>query len=140
MTATDRHGGDREASGRAEARLRRLASTSGSLTFSALDAPPSRVRSSGLDDKTDALVRLAALVAVGASATSYRCTVAAALDRGASVDEVIGTMIAVAPTVGLSRLVSAIVGLALAMGYDIDAALECLDLPANQSQQPWCQG
>ena len=86
---------------------------------------------SGLDDRTDALVRLAALVAMGGSATSYLCTVDAARDGGATDEEIIGTMIAVAPTIGLSRLVSATVGLALALGYDIDAALECLD-PASE--------
>ena len=35
-----------------------------------------------------------------------------------------GTLIAVAPTVGLARVVSAAPELALALGYDVDAALE----------------
>jgi hypothetical protein len=34
----------------------------------------------------------------------------------------------VAPTVGLARLVTAAPGLALALGYDVDAALETVDL------------
>ena len=43
---------------------------------------------------------------------------------GASVDEVVGSLIAVAPIVGLARVVSAAPVLALAIGYDVDAALE----------------
>jgi hypothetical protein len=46
------------------------------------------------------------------------------LASGASIDEIVGTMIAVAPTVGLTRVVSAAPELALALGYDVDAALE----------------
>ena len=47
-----------------------------------------------------------------------------ALAAGASIDEIVGTLIAVAPTVGLARVVSAAPELALALGYDVDAALE----------------
>ena len=39
----------------------------------------------------------------------------------------LGTLLAVAPTVGLARVVSATVALGLALGYDIEAALEELD-------------
>jgi hypothetical protein len=76
---------------------------------------------------------LAALVAMRAPATAYRDTVEAALDGGAREEEVIGTLVAVAATVGLSRVVSATVALGLALGYDIDAALEELD-PAAASR------
>ena len=41
-----------------------------------------------------------------------------------SIDEIVGTLIAVAPTIGLRRVVSAAPELALALGYDVDAALE----------------
>jgi len=47
-----------------------------------------------------------------------------AFATGASIDEIVGTLIAVAPTVGLPRVVSAAPELALALGYDVDAALE----------------
>jgi alkylhydroperoxidase/carboxymuconolactone decarboxylase family protein YurZ len=82
-----------------------------------------------LDPKTRALVRLGALVALDAPPTSYRCAVSSALGSGATVDEVVGTLIAVAPDVGMARVVAAIPGLSLAVGYDIDAALEGLDDP-----------
>jgi hypothetical protein len=43
---------------------------------------------------------------------------------GATFDEIVGCLIAVAPVVGLARVVSAAPELALALGYDVDAALE----------------
>lgn len=50
-----------------------------------------------------------------------------ALAAGATASDVIGVLIAVAPDVGMARVVSATQGLSLAMGYDIDAALEDMD-------------
>jgi hypothetical protein len=50
-----------------------------------------------------------------------------AFAAGAGIDEIVGTLIAVAPTVGLVRTVSAAPELALALDYDIDAALETTD-------------
>jgi hypothetical protein len=75
-------------------------------------------------------------MALGGPATSYRCAVDAARVSGATDQEVVGTMIAVAPSVGLSRLISATVAVGLAVGYDIDAALESRDPPANRREQP----
>ena len=86
---------------------------------------------SGLDERTSALVRLGALISAGSSLPSYRRTIAAARVAGATPDEMVATLIAVAPTVGLSRVVSAAPSIALVLGYDIDAALEHLDMPLN---------
>jgi hypothetical protein len=83
----------------------------------------------GFDERTAALACLAALVALRAAPTSYRRCVDRALGAGASVDDVVGTLKAVAPSVGLAGVVSAAPGLALALGYDIDTALETLDAP-----------
>jgi hypothetical protein len=85
--------------------------------------------SHGFDERTAALTCLAALVALRAAPTSYRRCVDRALGAGASVDDVVGTLKAVAPSVGLAGLVSAAPGLALALGYDVDTALEALDAP-----------
>jgi alkylhydroperoxidase/carboxymuconolactone decarboxylase family protein YurZ len=71
-----------------------------------------------------ALLRLAALVALGAQEESFREAGSQARAAGATDDDVIGVLLAVAPTVGLARVVAATPGLALAVGYDIDAALE----------------
>ncbi len=83
----------------------------------------------GLGARTKALVRMAALVALGSSAACYRPIVAGAMNSGATDEQVIATMNAVAPIVGLARLVSATPHVALRVGYDIDAALEQLDPP-----------
>lgn len=80
-----------------------------------------------LDQKTEALVRLGAALALGAAVSSYHSNVDMALAAGADIDEIVGTLIAVAPTVGQVRTVSAAPELALALGYDIDAALESRD-------------
>jgi 4-carboxymuconolactone decarboxylase len=81
-----------------------------------------------LDDKTRALVDLGALIATGGGPCSYRRKVGEALTAGATVDDVVDTLAAVARTVGLSRVVSATVGLAVGLGYDLDGALEDPDV------------
>jgi 4-carboxymuconolactone decarboxylase len=62
---------------------------------------------SGLDDRTYILVRLAALVALDASPTSYLVNFALADEIGVTPDEVRGVLVAVAPVVGAVRTVSA---------------------------------
>ena len=79
-----------------------------------------------LDPKTSALVRLAALVALGSTAACYQELVCAAVELGATEQEVIDTMIAVASTIGMARLVSASPRVALGLGYDVEAAFEGL--------------
>ena len=71
--------------------------------------------------KVDLLVRLGALLALGAATSSLRTTVQHALDVGATEAEIVGVLVAVAPAVGLARVVSSAPRLALAIGYDIDA-------------------
>ena len=88
-----------------------------------------------MDEKTASLARLAALVALHAAPASYERGVGAALAAGATADEVVDTLTAVAPTVGLARVVSAAPGLALALGYDIDRALESHDNPRRASRR-----
>ena len=74
-----------------------------------------------------ALVRLAAMLALGAAPVSHQWNVGAALDAGATVEEILGTMIAVAPISGITRVVQATPDVALPIGYDLDAAFEELD-------------
>ena len=85
----------------------------------------------GLDERTAALARLATLVALRAAPASYGRGVELALAGGATIDEVVATLKVVAHIVGLVRVVSAAPELALALGYDIDDALETLDDPAG---------
>ena len=59
---------------------------------------------SGLDVRTYALVRLASVVTAGESGAGYDRHVAAALDQGVTLDEIIGVLVALLPTVGVSRV------------------------------------
>jgi alkylhydroperoxidase/carboxymuconolactone decarboxylase family protein YurZ len=69
-------------------------------------------------------MRLGALIALGAGCTSYQWAVEAALAAGATVDDIVGTLIAVAPISGLARVILATPEVATALGYDIDRAFE----------------
>lgn len=74
-----------------------------------------------LRPKEDLLVRLGALLALGAATTSLRTTVRRAMDAGATEAEIVGVLVSVAPTVGLARVVSTAPRLATAIGYDLEA-------------------
>jgi 4-carboxymuconolactone decarboxylase len=82
------------------------------------------VESRELDPKTLALVRLAALVAVGGAVPSYEAQADAAVSAGASAAEIVDMLVGVVPIVGLPRVVAAAPKLAMALGYDTDDALE----------------
>ena len=85
-------------------------------------------QASGLDPKTHALVCLAAAFAIDSAPTSwsYGSTVDQALAAGAELDEIVGTLVAVGPVLGLARVVSVAPELALALGYDLDTDFEGL--------------
>ncbi len=108
-------------------RLRSLALSDDHFVRSVLGIGQNTVDISRLDPKTHALVRLAALLAVDGGQSSYNASVDAALACGASFDEIVGILIAVAPAVGLGRVASAAPELGLALGYDVEAALESPD-------------
>ncbi len=107
-----------------EERLRCLALNDDRFVQSVLGMEMDTAEVSRLDRKTHALVRLGALLASNAAPSSYHASVEAAFAAGASPDEIVGTLIAVAPAIGLARVVSAAPELGLALGYDVDAALE----------------
>jgi alkylhydroperoxidase/carboxymuconolactone decarboxylase family protein YurZ len=74
---------------------------------------------SDLDSKTFALVNLSALIAGGGDESSYIMYVTAALDAGATVDEITGVLTAVGPNVGVFKMVAAADPLALALGINL---------------------
>ena len=82
------------------------------------------VAESHLDEKTHALVRIGALVAIDATSPGYMWSVETARRHGATDDEIVGCLIAALPAVGVASVVSAAPKLALALGYDVAAALE----------------
>ena len=105
-------------------RLRSLALSDDRFVAAVLGMGQDTIEASGLDPKTHAMVRLAALLAVDAAQSSYNASAELALASGASLDEIVGILIAVAPTIGLGSVVSAAPELGLALGYDVEAALE----------------
>src|SRR5262245_32589036 len=108
-----------------EAQLRRLATQA---TFAVAAGSVAGATAAGrAGSKTTTLLRLAALIALGATDASYREAVHRARRASADDDDVIGVLLAVAPTVGAARVVAATAGLSLALGYDIDAAFETTD-------------
>jgi len=107
-----------------ERTLTKLAIAEDAYYQALLASERANVTASTLDEKTNALVRLGALVAVDATAPCYMWSVEAARRCGASDDEIAGCLIATLPALGVANVVAATPKLALALGYDITAALE----------------
>ncbi len=84
----------------------------------------------GLDPRTCAIARVAALVALDGPTPAFDCAVGAALAAGATADDVVDALVVIGPTVGSAHLVSAAPKVALALGYDLADDLERLDPPA----------
>jgi alkylhydroperoxidase/carboxymuconolactone decarboxylase family protein YurZ len=62
------------------------------------------VEQPGLDIRTHAMVRLAALVAGGEPGTTYIEHVVSALGAGVTLDEIVGVLVTLLPTVGAARV------------------------------------
>jgi 4-carboxymuconolactone decarboxylase len=77
-----------------------------------------------LDGRTSSLLRLAALVVADAGAPAYQREVRDAMAAGASPDEAIAVLVAIARVAGSALVMSAAPKLAIALGYDVDAGLE----------------
>jgi alkylhydroperoxidase/carboxymuconolactone decarboxylase family protein YurZ len=77
-----------------------------------------------LDTKTISLLQLAVLVATGSPGICLERSTARAMSAGAADDEIADVLLAIAPVVGLGRVVCAAPDLATALGYDLGAALE----------------
>jgi 4-carboxymuconolactone decarboxylase len=82
---------------------------------------------SALDPKTAALLQVAVLVAIGSPAVCLEWSTGRALAAGASEDEIADVLLAIAPVAGLGRVVCAAPDVAIALGYDTEAALEDMD-------------
>ena len=84
------------------------------------------VESGKLDPKTLALVRLAALIAVGGAVPSYGAEADAAVSAGATAAEIVEVLVGVIPVVGLPSVVAAAPSLAMALGFDVSDDVEHL--------------
>jgi alkylhydroperoxidase/carboxymuconolactone decarboxylase family protein YurZ len=78
----------------------------------------------GLDPRSYALVKIAALVALDSPPASYLWQVANALDAGATPNDILGVLRAVAPQVGGPKAVAAAPEIMIALG---------LSLPSDES-------
>ena len=79
-----------------------------------------RGHQSELSAKVERLIRLAALLAVGAGTPSLREATEQAIAAGATETEIVGVLVAVGPTIGLAGLVASAPRLAAAIGYDLE--------------------
>jgi 4-carboxymuconolactone decarboxylase len=79
---------------------------------------------SALDAKTVALLQVAVSVAIGSPGVCLEWSAGRALGAGATEDEIADVLLAIAPVAGLGRVVAAAPDVAIALGYDIAAALE----------------
>ena len=113
----------------AEELLRRLALNDENVVRSAVGADPLSLSGGpDLDAKTSALVRLAALLSIGAATSSCRAAVECRARRRRATDaEIVGVLVAVAPAVGGARVVGAAPRLALAIDYDVEDVAEVWD-------------
>ena len=86
----------------------------------ALESPrDDEVAQPGLDARTYGLVRIAVLIALDAPPASYARHVADAIDGGATADDLLGVLRAVAPQVGGPRVVAAAPEIMLVLGVPL---------------------
>ena len=74
---------------------------------------------SGLDSRAYALVKIAALIALDAPPASYVWQVGLALAEGATPEDIVGVLIAIAPQVGGPKLVAAAPEIMIALGLTL---------------------
>ena len=75
--------------------------------------------STGLDARTYALVKIAALIALDAPPVSYAWQVGNALEEGATPEDILGVLRAVAFQVGGPKVVAAAPEIMLALGLEL---------------------
>jgi 4-carboxymuconolactone decarboxylase len=74
---------------------------------------------SGLDPRSFALCKIAALVAMDAPPASYLWQVAGALDAGVTPRDILGVLVAVAPQVGMPRVLAAAPEIMVALDLEL---------------------
>jgi alkylhydroperoxidase/carboxymuconolactone decarboxylase family protein YurZ len=78
----------------------------------------------GLEARASGLVKIAALVALGAPRAAYAWQVANAVDDGVTAEEILGVLRTVAPQVGGPRVVAAAPELMIALGLALPEGAE----------------
>jgi 4-carboxymuconolactone decarboxylase len=101
--------------------LRRLAINDSTLADLANSNPG--LAGTTLGPRAVAVVRIAALVAIGGAVPSFGALADEAVGAGATALEIAEILLAVIPIVGLPRVVAAAPKVALALGHDIEESL-----------------
>jgi 4-carboxymuconolactone decarboxylase len=104
----------------AEDLLRRLALNDETALGMVLTGSVGAERQTELGAKVELLVRLGALLTVGAATPSLREAVDRAPAAGVTTHELIGVLVSLGPTIGLASLVAAAQKLTTAIGYDLE--------------------
>ena len=94
------------------------------LLEEALGLREAQLERTGLDGRTFALVKIAALIALDAPPASYAWQVANALGDGASPEDILAVLRAVAPQVGGPRVVAAAPEIMVALGLSLPEGAE----------------
>jgi alkylhydroperoxidase/carboxymuconolactone decarboxylase family protein YurZ len=100
--------------------LRGVASGEPSVLEGLLGMQLENLEDTGLDARSYALCKLAALIALDAPSASFAAQVAFALGVGVTAEEAVGVLIAVAPQVGIPRVVATAPELMRALGLRLD--------------------
>ena len=91
---------------------------------SLLKVQESNIEDTGLDPHTWSLVKLAALIAIDAAPASYIWHLATAEQAGVTPSEILGVLVALAPTVGIAKIVAAAPEIAIGLGLEPEDADE----------------
>jgi 4-carboxymuconolactone decarboxylase len=95
-----------------------------SLLEEALGLREAQLERTGLDPRTFALVKIAALIALDAPPASYAWQVSNALSEGATPEDILAVLRAVAPQVGGPRVVAAAPEIMVALGLSLPEGSE----------------
>jgi 4-carboxymuconolactone decarboxylase len=107
-----------------EEKLARLAMSDPELLLAGLEARADWQATSGLDARIYSLVKIATLIALDAPPASYLWQVGNAVAAGCTAQDILGTLIAVAPQVGGPRTVAAAPEIMLALGLTLPAEVD----------------
>ena len=107
-----------------EEKLAKLAMSDPEMLLAGLEARADWQATSGLDGRTYSLTKIAALIALDAPPASYLWQVANAVAAGCTAQDILGTLIAVAPQVGGPRTVAAAPEIMVALGLTLPAGVD----------------
>jgi len=94
------------------------------LLEDALGLREAQLERTGLDGRTFGLVKIAALIALDAPPVSYAWQVPNALDEGATPEDILGVLRAVAPQVGGPKVMAAAPEIMVALGLPLPDGVE----------------